>query len=161
MLPRRPRWRRHSACPSTQRSYPNRNVQPSRKHVASGAWSLWWGADVSRETADVCLLHDDLTRLPWAIELAKRTGRTVHQNLFWAFGYNFVGVGLAAFGWLNPMIAAVAMIGSSFFVVSNSLRLAQPLAGDAVWNQAPIDTAGKVKHPAESRIRLARATISK
>lgn len=81
------------------------------------------GADVSREAADICLLSNDLGRISWSIDLAKRTIRTVHQNLFWAFSYNIVGIALAALGWLNPIIASVAMVGSSLFVVTNSLRL--------------------------------------
>jgi cation transport ATPase len=82
------------------------------------------GADVSREAADVCLLGDDLERIAWSIGLAKRTIRTVRQNLFWAFSYNAIGVALAAAGLLNPIWAAVAMAGSSLFVITNSLRLA-------------------------------------
>lgn len=87
--------------------------------------ALGCGADVSREVADVCLLGNDLSRLPWAIELAHGTMRTVRQNLFWAFVYNVVGVGLAAAGWLNPVFAAAAMVGSSLLVIGNSLRFAR------------------------------------
>jgi P-type E1-E2 ATPase len=83
------------------------------------------GADVSREAADVCLLGDDLTRLPWAVQLARQAMRTIRQNLFWAFAYNVAGIGLAATGRLNPIWAAAAMVVSSFFVISNSLRLGQ------------------------------------
>ncbi|MEZ6131984.1 MAG: cation-translocating P-type ATPase [Planctomycetaceae bacterium] len=81
------------------------------------------GADVSRDSAQVCLLSNDLTRIPWAIDLARRTQAVIRQNLFWAFGYNAVGVGLAATGILNPAIAAGLMIASSLLVISNSLRL--------------------------------------
>jgi heavy metal translocating P-type ATPase len=83
------------------------------------------GADVSRDAADVCLLGSDLSRLPWAIDVAHRTVRTVRQNLFWTFAYNSIGIVLAAAGLLNPIIAALAMIASSAFVVSNSLRLSR------------------------------------
>ncbi len=86
--------------------------------VAMGA-----GADLTRDAATVCLLGNDLTRLPWAIELARFTMRVVRQNLFWAFAYNVIGIVLAAAGWLNPMWAAAAMVASSLFVVANSLRL--------------------------------------
>jgi len=82
------------------------------------------GADISRETADICLLGDNLEQIGWSINLAKRTMRIVRQNLFWAFSYNAIGIVLAATGLLNPIWAAVAMVGSSLFVVSNSLRLA-------------------------------------
>lgn len=81
------------------------------------------GADVSRDSAQVCLLSNDLTRIPWAIDLARRTQKVIRQNLFWAFGYNAVGVCLAASGLLNPAIAAGLMIASSLLVISNSLRL--------------------------------------
>jgi len=83
------------------------------------------GADVSREAADVCLLGDNLEQVGWSIDLAKRTMRTVRQNLFWAFSYNGIGILLAAAGLLNPVWAAVAMVGSSLFVISNSLRLSK------------------------------------
>ena len=82
------------------------------------------GADVTRESADLCLLGNNLEQVLWALAFAKLTAKTVHQNLFWAFAYNMVGVGLAAVSWLNPIFAAAAMIGSSLFVISNSLRLA-------------------------------------
>ena len=82
------------------------------------------GADVSRDAADVCLLGSTLDRIPWIYELAKVTVRTIRQNLFWAFAYNIAGIALAVAGWLNPIWAAVAMVGSSLFVITNSLRLA-------------------------------------
>jgi cation transport ATPase len=82
------------------------------------------GADVSRESADVCLLGNDLAQIPWSLALARRTLTTIRQNLFWAYIYNIVGIGLALTGHLNPIWAAVAMIGSSLFVITNSLRLA-------------------------------------
>ena len=81
------------------------------------------GADVSRDSAQVCLLSNDVSRLPWAIHLAQRTRSVIRQNLFWAFGYNFVGVIVAACGILNPAVAAGLMIVSSLLVISNSLRL--------------------------------------
>ena len=80
--------------------------------------------DVSRDAADICLLGNDLSRLPWAIDLAKQTECAVRLNLFWVFAYNAIGIVLATSGYLNPIFAAVAMIGSSLFVVTNSLRLA-------------------------------------
>jgi heavy metal translocating P-type ATPase len=85
--------------------------------------ALGCGTDLSRDTAGVCLLGDDLGRLPWAIELARRTVTIIRGNLAWAFGYNAIGVGLAATGWLNPAIASFLMVGSSAFVIVNSLRL--------------------------------------
>lgn len=81
------------------------------------------GADVTRDAGDVCLLSDQLIRVPRLIELARRTVRVVRGNLLWALLYNGVGMGLAVTGYLNPLIAAAAMAGSSLFVVANSLRL--------------------------------------
>jgi Cu+-exporting ATPase len=59
------------------------------------------------------------------VQLAERTVRTIRWNLFWAFFYNMIGIGLAAAGWMNPIFAAVAMAVSSLIVVGNSLRLGQ------------------------------------
>lgn len=87
--------------------------------------ALGCGADVSRETADVCLTGDDLVAGGDAIRLARAAQRTIRQNLIWAFSYNAVGIAIAVAGWLNPMLAAVAMAGSSLFVVSNSLKLSR------------------------------------
>lgn len=93
--------------------------------AASVGIALGSGADIARHTAAVCLLGDDLTRLPWLVQLAERTVRTIRWNLFWAFFYNMIGIGLAAAGWMNPIFAAVAMAVSSLIVVGNSLRLGQ------------------------------------
>lgn len=86
--------------------------------------ALGCGADVARDAADVCLLSPVLQLVPWAIELARDTQRTIRRNLFWAVGYNSVGITLAAAGKLNPILAAVAMVFSSGFVIVESLRLA-------------------------------------
>jgi P-type E1-E2 ATPase len=88
--------------------------------------ALGCGTDVSRDSATVCLLDDDLSRIPWSIELARRTRRVIRQNLGWAFGYNSVGVACAALGWLNPALAAFLMAASSIVVIANSLRLGRP-----------------------------------
>ena len=88
------------------------------------------GTDVAIESADIVLMRSDLTDVPAAINLSKRTIRTIKQNLFWAFGYNILGIPIAAgilyaFGGplLNPMFAAAAMSLSSVSVLSNALRL--------------------------------------
>lgn len=87
--------------------------------------ALGCGADVSRESADVCLLGNDLTRIPWSVRLSRHTVRVIRMNLVWAFAYNIVGVILAAFGWLNPALAALVMVVSSVLVTANSLRLGE------------------------------------
>ena len=88
------------------------------------------GTDVAIDAADVVLMHSRLSDVPAAIRLSRATLRNIHQNLFWAFIYNIIGIPLAAgvfipiFGWtLNPMFGAAAMSLSSFCVVSNALRL--------------------------------------
>ena len=88
------------------------------------------GADVAIDAADVVLMKSRLSDLPAAIRLSRATLRNIHENLFWAFLYNTIGIPLAAgvwiplFGWqLNPMFAAAAMSLSSFCVVTNALRL--------------------------------------
>jgi heavy metal translocating P-type ATPase len=85
--------------------------------------ALGCGADVTRETADVTLASDDPRDLLVAMDLSARTIRVIRQNLFWAFGYNVVGIYFAATGRLSPIFAALAMVLSSLLVVSNSLRL--------------------------------------
>jgi Cu+-exporting ATPase len=88
------------------------------------------GTDVAMESADIVLMRSDLRDVPTAITLSKRTIRNIKQNLFWAFGYNTVGIPIAAgvlylFGGplLNPIFAAAAMSLSSVSVLTNALRL--------------------------------------
>ena len=88
------------------------------------------GTDVAIDAADVVLMNSHLTDVPAAIRLSRATLRNIHENLFWAFIYNIIGIPLAAgvfiplLGWqLSPMFGAAAMSLSSFCVVSNALRL--------------------------------------
>jgi len=88
------------------------------------------GTDVAIDAADIVLMKSRLTDVPAAIRLSRATLRNIHENLFWAFIYNIIGIPLAAgvfislLGWkLNPMFGAAAMSLSSFCVVTNALRL--------------------------------------
>ncbi len=81
------------------------------------------GTDIAIESSDITLVKGDLLHVVSAIKLSKKTIRTIKQNLFWAFVYNTIGIPFAAFGFLNPMIGALAMSMSSVSVISNSLRL--------------------------------------
>ena len=88
------------------------------------------GADVAIDAADVVLMKSRLSDVPAAIRLSHATLRNIHENLFWAFIYNMIGIPLAAglfihlLGWkLNPMFGAAAMSLSSFCVITNALRL--------------------------------------
>ncbi|GHU22084.1 hypothetical protein FACS1894172_06680 [Spirochaetia bacterium] len=94
------------------------------------------GTDVAMESADIVLMRSDLMDVPTAINLSKKTIRNIKQNLFWAFGYNVVGIPIAAgilylFGGplLNPIFAAAAMSLSSVSVLTNALRLKRFKAG--------------------------------
>ncbi len=118
------------------------------------------GADVAVDAADVVLMKSSLMDVPAAIRLSRSTLRNIHENLFWAFFYNTIGIPLAAgvyinlFGWeLNPMFAAAAMSLSSFCVVSNALRL----------NFADIRSSKhdrKIRHKNQDRKKVESMTVT-
>ncbi|AGI22729.1 heavy metal translocating P-type ATPase [Pseudomonas sp. ATCC 13867] len=81
------------------------------------------GTDVAMHAAGITLMRGDPRLVPAALDISRRTYAKIRQNLFWAFIYNLVGIPLAAFGLLNPMVAGAAMVASSVSVVSNALLL--------------------------------------
>jgi Cu+-exporting ATPase len=80
-------------------------------------------SDVAREAADIILLKSEIEAVPESLGLARATLRTIHQNLFWAFFYNAIGVPLAALGFMSPILCAAAMGLSDLVVIGNALRL--------------------------------------
>lgn len=91
--------------------------------VADVGMAVGTGTDVAMEAADVTLMRGDLASIPDAIEMSRLTMRNIRQNLFWALGYNTIGIPVAAIGLLAPWVAGAAMALSSVSVVLNALRL--------------------------------------
>ena len=115
------------------------------------------GTDVAIDAADVVLVNSRLTDVPAAIRMSRATLRNIHENLFWAFIYNVIGIPLAAGVWvhwgltLNPMFGAAAMSLSSFCVVMNALRL----------NWFPLHNPNKFrKHPSKSTAKAGIANTT-
>lgn len=125
------------------------------------------GTDIAIDAADIVLMKSRLSDVPAAVRLSRATLRNIHENLFWAFFYNVIGIPLAAgmwipiFGWtLNPMFGAAAMSLSSFCVVSNALRLnlfkmqdaskdrkpgGAPISGPLLENRSSAELTLKIK----------------
>lgn len=105
------------------------NDAPALTRADIGA-AVAQGTDVAIDAADIVLMRNTIIDIPALIRLSRKTISNIHQNLFWAFSYNIIGIPLAAgafislLGWeMNPMFGALAMSFSSFFVVTNALRL--------------------------------------
>lgn len=111
------------------------------------------GTDIAIDAADIVLMKSRLRDVPAAIRLSRAALRNIHENLFWAFIYNVIGIPLAAgiwipvFGWqLNPMFGAAAMSLSSFCVVTNALRLNFKKVHDARHDRKRSDRLGVIDH---------------
>jgi P-type Cu2+ transporter len=98
------------------------NDAPSLAAADTGV-TLSEATDIAKESADITILGSQLGKIPWLIRLSRKTRSTISWNLLWAFGYNVIAIVFAAFGYLQPILAAFAMIISSFMVIGNSMRL--------------------------------------
>lgn len=87
--------------------------------------TLGSATDIAKESADVTIIGDHLEKIPWLIHFSRRVLSTIRWNLVWAFGYNAVGIAFAVAGLLEPILAAIAMVVSSLFIIVNSRRLAR------------------------------------
>jgi P-type Cu2+ transporter len=105
--------------------------------------------DLARETAALVLPAGGLWMLPWVVDVARAVRRTILTNLMWAFGYNLIAVALAALGFLQPVLAAAIMAGSSLLVVLNSLRL------ERMAEPVPLAAFGRASATAERAPRAA------
>jgi P-type Cu2+ transporter len=99
-------------------------------------------ADIGRNAADFVFLRDSLSAVPLAIEVSRRSGRLIRENLALAIGYNAIAVPIAIFGYVTPLIAAIAMSTSSLIVIANAMRLLKAPRAPADPKTATIRIAG-------------------
>ena len=125
------------------------------------------GTDIAIDAADIVLVKSRLSDVPAAIRLSRATLRNIKENLFWAFFYNVIGIPLAAgayvhlFGWeLNPMFGAAAMSLSSFFVVTNALRLNLFKLHDTSKDKPAKDSLGGIHIDLSGEVSGERKTVS-
>jgi Cu+-exporting ATPase len=111
------------------------------------------GTDVAMHTAGITLMRGEPQLVADAIAISSRTYRKIRQNLGWAFVYNIVGIPLAAFGMLNPMLAGAAMAFSSVSVVTNALMLRR-------WRPEEVAPAGRVEHRRDGEVERGSAEES-
>ena len=120
--------------------------------VADVGVAMGCGADVARHTADMCLLGNDLRQLFDLEQISAAAVKTIRWNLTWSLAYNVVAIPIAAIGWLNPIVAAIAMAISSALVVGSSLKLSedgesQQPGLDVTWPGEGADTLASPRAP--------------
>ena len=117
------------------------------------------GTDVAMQAAGITLMRGDPRLVPAALEISRKTYAKIRQNLFWAFIYNLIGIPLAAFGLLNPVLAGAAMALSSVSVVSNALWLktgSPPTTRRSIHEHRPGRPQQRAQHQDDPLLRVHR-----